>query len=157
MKCTDNYIYARIFNDSRLYSKINDGIRIFIYPVLDARIFYQSLKGELKTIYTADSQCYIIPDIHTYVEGIIKRVTHSKNYKRIEVKPLNKSSALELLDKGYSRADGCLIELMVYYTKLQADVIEKNDYCKIYYVCSESVKRSTSREYYLKILDELRC
>ncbi|MCE4606490.1 MAG: DUF447 family protein [Desulfurococcales archaeon] len=157
IKCAKGYIYARIFENSRLYHRIKECMHIFIYPTLNAKIFYQSLKKNLKTVYSARHQCYIIPGVPIYIEGKINRVTQHDNYEVIEITPLNETKALTLLENGYSRADGCLIELMVYYTKLQANITSKEEYCKIYETCSKSIKRSTSDELYLKMMDELKC
>jgi hypothetical protein len=157
VKCSDNFIYARIFKNSRFYPKVEEGLPILLYLASDARLFYRAIIRKLEAIYDKGSHCYKIPGISRHIKGVIEGIKESENFKLVEIRPIEGSKALELLDQGYSRADGCLIELMVYYTKLEAKVVTKKDYCKIYYVCSESIKRSTTDHYYLEILDELRC
>jgi len=157
VKCTKDHIYARIFKDSRFYPRIKEDMRLFIYPTLNAKMFYQSLKKSMKTVYNIEHQCYIVPDTPIYIEGRIDRIKQYDNYKVIEIEPLNRTKAFALLDNGYSRADGCLIEMMVHYTKFIANIITKEEYCKVYETCSKSIERSTTDELYLNIMDELKC
>ena len=157
VKCTKDYIYARIFKGSRFYHVLKESMRIFIYPTYNAEMFYKSLKKNLQTIYSIKHQCYMIPGIPTHIEGRIEKVNKYDNYKIIKVTPLDKAEAFKLLNNGYTRADGCLIELMVYHTKLQSNVISMKEYCGIFDICSKSIRRSTSNKLFLKILDELKC
>ncbi len=162
VKCSRNSVlYARIYEGSRLYNIIEDVSQAGIYTVSRATLFYESLGRLLdeKLVKDYSEECFVIKGAEHYrIKVKITDITRKSNYKIIEMKPVNPEIAFNQIESaGYSRADGCLLEILVRYTKMRAGVITAEDYCMYYNLCGESVKRSTRNPEYLKVLEEIKC
>ncbi len=159
-KCVDNRLVAKIYSDSRFQDVIKPDARLGIYLVRDGLAIYNALKINLKPVYSEKRKCYTIKDMEDKIPKLTGTVTETekkKEYIQIYVQ-LNDNRGLETLSReGYARADGCLIEILVYYTKCKAGVLRPEEYYGIYGLCTRSILRSTRNKAYIKALDDLKC
>jgi hypothetical protein len=159
-RCVNNYLVARVYDNSRFQGNIDTGSNLEIYLVKDGLVFYKALKRALEIEYRKEAKCYIVKELENTVpkiQGIVTSIERGNGYVHIKVQPYNKR-ALEILSiNGYTRADGCLIEILVYYTKCKAGVINANEYNAIYDICARSISRSSESEAYTEALDDLKC
>ena len=159
-KCADNHLVAKIYSNSRFQGIIKPGARLGIYLVRDGLVVYSALKKTLKPVYSERKKCYTIEEIEDEIPkltGTVTEIEKKEEYTQIHVQ-LNDDRGLETLSrKGYTRADGCLIEILVYYTKCKAGVLSPEEYYEIYRLCTRSILRSTRNKAYIKALDDLKC
>lgn len=136
-------LLGRVFPRTKLYqllSSINKG-KARIYLTNSGFDFYKAVFEHSPPVFW-----------YAYMDGLFKTLP---GREAIFIRFIPDTFVATDNIQAPSRADFCLIEILVWYTKYRSGIIEKAEYLEWYERCSHSIKRSSRDETYTRILDRL--